>query len=147
MSFSSEDQPIRWLRMLRRAYLIPDDVAAEHVNEIIARHLLKAHPSDGVASGNVPEPFADSLTAAIGVVQALRSVAISGALDLPLCGFGAVTGPSVNNTAMQADSADKTAEASIAGALGEEHHNQRAVWVAKIWKDFSSYVQSKPYDD
>jgi hypothetical protein len=85
-------------RRVRSAFGVPDFVDEDLVSLLIARRMLKVVPHEPrlPPDGTEPQPWTDTtLEPAIVHVEAFVSAYDGGGLDLALCGFGRVTGPTV----------------------------------------------------
>ena len=141
-----------WSPWIRGTFSIPDGVQDGNVTLIIARQMLKKTPYDPQTHGH--RSFSEVMRAAAYLVSAFLSVAASGDLDLPLCGFGNVSN-GIDNSAFE-DKAEDTALQAIVASLEEAakleganqpSFDQRDIWIRWLWQQLAAYVKKHPNGD
>jgi hypothetical protein len=159
---TSEHDANLWNETIRQAFAIPDGIADRHMNEIIARKVLRALPPPAPetdSAGGVLPALAESFTgwveAAELVVIAFVTAANEGKLDLALCGFGEVTESKqdVPEAAKLIEVAGQklwqTSPGDTAVGVvkpGPAVSRVEAQWIRWLFAEFSRYVKAAPYD-
>lgn len=158
----SDHEPTLWGETIRRAFAIPDGIADCHVNEIIARKVLRAIPPPAPetdSAGGVLPALAESFTGWVEsaelVVTAFVTAANEGKLDLALCGFGEVTESKrdVREAAKLIEIAGQrfwqTSPGDTAVGVvkpGPVVSRVEVQWIRWLFAEFSRYVKAAPYD-
>ncbi len=128
-----------WSETIRRAFVIPDVISEANVERIIARRMLKEL--------SVPDLASATIDLATRHVAALRAAAISGALDLPVCGFGEMTPPRPNVSEKETEEPlVATAVGAIKGRL-TDGGGARDVWIEWLFQKLSGHVTTHPHAD
>jgi hypothetical protein len=144
-----DDQTPRKRRTCRRAFEVPDIVDDRNVSEAIARQMVGAVPWEPSTHSDKVDPrrlswkeatFGPALVHVHVFIEAL----FDGDLDLPLCGFGTVSGPDTHHDMIEASPATSAGDV-LRTRLGEGEPYVSA-WFDWLWIRLSQYVSEVPFD-
>jgi hypothetical protein len=136
-----------WPETIRRAFVVPDLISPENAHLVVARRMLGALPNSAPQwdSDSVLVPFSELIALAVKHVAAFEEAASLGELDLPLCGFGTITGPEPNGAPRVVEAAADTAVGVLRRRLtGIEFYEP---WIRWIFAELEKYVRANPHSE
>jgi hypothetical protein len=138
----------RWWLAIRRAFGVPDVVGDDVARVAIARKLGQSTIDRIRDTDRNARVYADVEAAATGVVDAFRSAAEAGELDLPASGLGRVK---ISNGWAQVHDPIADAVAAIrdraSGANVEDWALMDDRYPEVMWERVSGYLAEHPSDD
>src|SRR5271169_5263303 len=131
-----------WSETIRRAFGIPDVMSQANLPQIIARKMLdelnEPKPDNAAA-----EPYSNTIELATRHVAALQAAASSGALDLPLCHYGKVTGPGPN-APLKEEAPVETGVSAIKANLADAR-GARDPWMRWVFREPQKLGTAPPH--
>ncbi len=133
-----------WGAAMRDAFAVPAIIRERNVVEVIARQMVDLLPPHLPAAppGEPSRSWAETtFTPALNLVSAFVQALSEGELDLAICGFGTVTGPSPGVPQETSSPVDDTM-ATLQRRLGGQRPNPE--WVKWLYEQLRFFVSNLP---